>query len=156
MRDVHIRDKIIKDCILLGSSLTVGMFSSRIVSCLHPYGSTISKKCRHQIMLTKCRIFCIIAQPLMFCTFVRISHNFSLLAEFFFTSLAENSWRELAALWSGTAPVPESELPENKNPASRLGCPRNYLKPVLGIRGILMQIRIRVSISLTNGSGFRS
>ena len=35
MRDVHIRDKIIKDCILLGSSLTVGMFSSRIVSCLH-------------------------------------------------------------------------------------------------------------------------
>jgi hypothetical protein len=36
MRDVHIRDKIIKDCILLGSSLTVGMFSSRIVSCLHP------------------------------------------------------------------------------------------------------------------------
>jgi hypothetical protein len=36
MRDVHIRDKIIKDCILLGSPLTVGMFSSRIVSCLHP------------------------------------------------------------------------------------------------------------------------
>jgi hypothetical protein len=35
MRDVHIRDKIIKDCILLGSLLTVGMFSSRIVSCLH-------------------------------------------------------------------------------------------------------------------------
>ncbi len=35
MRDVHIRDKIIRDCILLGSSLTVGMFSSRIVSCLH-------------------------------------------------------------------------------------------------------------------------
>jgi hypothetical protein len=35
MRDVHIRDKIIKDCILLGSPLTVGMFSSRIVSCLH-------------------------------------------------------------------------------------------------------------------------
>jgi NADH:ubiquinone oxidoreductase subunit 4 (subunit M) len=35
MRDVHIRDKIIKDCIL-GSPLTVGMFSSRIVSCLHP------------------------------------------------------------------------------------------------------------------------
>ena len=32
MRDVHIRDKIIKDCILLA----VGMFSSRIVSCLHP------------------------------------------------------------------------------------------------------------------------
>ncbi len=38
MRDVHIRDKIIKDCILLGSPLTVGMFSSRIVSCLHPQG----------------------------------------------------------------------------------------------------------------------
>jgi hypothetical protein len=36
MRDVHIRDKIIKDCMLLGSQLTVGMFSSRIVSCLHP------------------------------------------------------------------------------------------------------------------------
>ena len=37
MRDVHIRDKIIKDCILLGSPLTAGMFSSRIVSCLHPW-----------------------------------------------------------------------------------------------------------------------
>jgi hypothetical protein len=37
MRGVHIRDKIIKDCILLGSPLTVGMFSSRIVSCLHRY-----------------------------------------------------------------------------------------------------------------------
>ena len=36
MRDVHIRDKIIKDCILLGSPIKVGMFSSRIVSCLHP------------------------------------------------------------------------------------------------------------------------
>ncbi len=35
LRGVHIRDKIIKDCILLGSPLTVGMFSSRIVSCLH-------------------------------------------------------------------------------------------------------------------------
>jgi hypothetical protein len=34
-RDVHIRDKIIKDCILLGSPLKVGTFSSRIVSCLH-------------------------------------------------------------------------------------------------------------------------
>ncbi len=31
-RGVHIRDKIIKDCILLGSPLTVGTFSSRIVS----------------------------------------------------------------------------------------------------------------------------
>ncbi len=39
MRDVHIRDKIIKDCILLGSQLTVGMFSSRIVSCLHPWAT---------------------------------------------------------------------------------------------------------------------
>ncbi len=29
-----------------------------------------------KIVLTKCKIFCIIAQPLMFCTFVRISHNF--------------------------------------------------------------------------------
>jgi hypothetical protein len=36
MRDVHIRDKIIKDCILLGSPFTVGAYSSRIVSCLHP------------------------------------------------------------------------------------------------------------------------
>ncbi len=36
-RGVHIRDKIIKDCILLGSPFTVGMFSSRIVSCLHRY-----------------------------------------------------------------------------------------------------------------------
>ena len=35
IRDAHIRDKIIKDCILLGSPLTVGMFSSRTVSCLH-------------------------------------------------------------------------------------------------------------------------
>ncbi len=35
MRDVHIRDKIIKDCILLGSPFTVGTYSSRIVSCLH-------------------------------------------------------------------------------------------------------------------------
>jgi hypothetical protein len=34
-RDVHIRDKIIKDCILLGSPLTVGAYFSRIVSCLH-------------------------------------------------------------------------------------------------------------------------
>jgi hypothetical protein len=36
LRGVHIRDKIIKDFILLGSSLTVGTYSSRIVSCLHP------------------------------------------------------------------------------------------------------------------------
>ena len=36
LRDVHIRDKIIKDCILLGSTLTVGMYFSRTVSCLHP------------------------------------------------------------------------------------------------------------------------
>jgi hypothetical protein len=35
MRDVHIRDKIIKDCILLGSLFTVGTYFSRIVSCLH-------------------------------------------------------------------------------------------------------------------------
>ncbi len=35
MRDVHIRDKIIKDCIILGSPFTVGTYSSRIVSCLH-------------------------------------------------------------------------------------------------------------------------
>jgi hypothetical protein len=37
MRDVHIRDKTIKDCILLGSPFTVGTYSSRIVSCLHPH-----------------------------------------------------------------------------------------------------------------------
>ncbi len=37
MRDVYIRDKIIKDCILLGSPWTVGIYSSRIVSCLHVY-----------------------------------------------------------------------------------------------------------------------
>jgi hypothetical protein len=36
LRDVHIRDKIIKDCILLGSTLTVGMYFPRTVSCLHP------------------------------------------------------------------------------------------------------------------------
>ncbi len=35
LRDVHFRDKIIKDCILLGSTLTVGMYFSRTVSCLH-------------------------------------------------------------------------------------------------------------------------
>jgi hypothetical protein len=36
IRDVHIRDKIIKDCILMVSPLTaVGKFSSRIVSRLH-------------------------------------------------------------------------------------------------------------------------
>jgi hypothetical protein len=34
MRDAHIRDKIIKDCILLG---TVGTYSSRIDSCLHHF-----------------------------------------------------------------------------------------------------------------------
>jgi hypothetical protein len=44
MRDVHIRDKIIKDCILLGSPLTVGMFSSRIVSCLHPAESCAAQE----------------------------------------------------------------------------------------------------------------
>ncbi len=37
LRDVHIRDKIIKDCILLGSTLTVGMYFSRTVSCLHRF-----------------------------------------------------------------------------------------------------------------------
>jgi hypothetical protein len=36
MRGVLIRDKIIKDCFLLGSPFTVGTYSSRIVSCLHP------------------------------------------------------------------------------------------------------------------------
>ncbi len=35
LRDVHIRDKIIKDCFLLGSTLTVGMYFPRTVSCLH-------------------------------------------------------------------------------------------------------------------------
>ncbi len=35
LRDVHIRDNIIKDCILLGSTLTVGMYFPRTVSCLH-------------------------------------------------------------------------------------------------------------------------
>jgi hypothetical protein len=35
MRGVNIRDKIIKDCILLGLPLTVGMYFSRTVSCLH-------------------------------------------------------------------------------------------------------------------------
>ena len=35
-RDVHIRDKIIKDCIFLGSTLIVGMYFPRTVSCLHP------------------------------------------------------------------------------------------------------------------------
>jgi hypothetical protein len=42
-RDVHIRDKIIKDCILLGSPLTVGMCYSRIFSCLHLRGANIKR-----------------------------------------------------------------------------------------------------------------
>jgi hypothetical protein len=32
---VHIRDKVIKGCIQLGSLLTVGTHFARIVSCLH-------------------------------------------------------------------------------------------------------------------------
>jgi hypothetical protein len=51
MRDVHIRDKTIKDCILLGSPFTVGTYSSRIVSCLHPVKDFPADDCLSYIPL---------------------------------------------------------------------------------------------------------
>ncbi len=83
MRDVHFRDKIIKDCILLGPLLTVGMFSSRIVSCLHLFlgsprfrfrGILLSQVCiRFRILPLSCKnsnknldFFCFVTSLLTF------------------------------------------------------------------------------------------